>query len=535
MNHPPTQHSAIVLFYKYFPPSDYPTLHQYPRYFEERLLTFAKGLCERLQLKGRLLLSAEGVNGTVSAPNVAVLADFRRALDNFELIRDCGLPPGVACPSAEERLFTDIDWKESSNANGDILEPFPDLKVSIVKEVISSGGTVGVEELEEYTGKHLSPREFHQTVLDNPDTVLIDVRNTFEYDIGHFVHPVTGQAAIDPSMVTFSSFDPVFCANEAERLKGKKVLMYCTGGIRCVKASAMLRKRGVEDVSQLSGGIHRYLEEYGEDGFFRGRNFVYDQRVALTPAECKGQDKPAEVIGHCVECRAPFDEICGSRVCTVCRDLVLVCPSCRAKLREYHCRRHAAWKTCYFTFLNVFSDEELKQQQSQLSELREESANRNIRKTLSRQVEKIDQRRVVLARGARVDTDAPRRCRTCFETLEVCDGRCWGFWKSQQQAQLQQIDRSQLPELAAIAAGDRVQPGPHWNELRLGDKLTSEGQLRKGAVVEVKPWGAGATEWDCAAVLWEDQEGSDRRGQPLLYRWGVVALNGQRMYDLEKA
>jgi UPF0176 protein len=93
------------------------------------------------------------------------------------------------------------------------------------------------------------------------ELVVLDVRNTFEHAIGRF-ESAAGTSAVAPGMKSFSEFD-AFCERFAPKCQGKKVLMYCTGGIRCEKASAMLKERGVEDVSQLKGGIHRYLEQYG--------------------------------------------------------------------------------------------------------------------------------------------------------------------------------------------------------------------------------------------------------------------------------
>jgi len=206
----------------------------------------------------------------------------------------------------------------------------------------------------------------------------------------------------------------------------------------------MLKKRGVRDVSQLRGGIHRYLEEFGNDGFFKGLNFVFDQRVAMSPSQCHKKidvDKLRDntksngvVVGACIECAAPFDEISGSRICTVCRDLVLVCPACQSSLREYHCQRHRLWKNCYFTFLEVFDIVELEKQIEELERLRKSfippPQHRNSRKTLSKQIEKICKRIADLqASAVIVDRNAPRRCRTCYEPSTVCDGLCWGFWK----------------------------------------------------------------------------------------------------------
>lgn len=528
-------HSAIVLFYKYFLPSDYPILHSYPRYYDQRLQQFLKEICVRLGMRGRVLVAVEGINGTLSAPNSTVLRQYITAMEQFELVRDCGSPPDCAYESHYTEgspvcLFEGIDWKESVDEHG-IMEPFPDLKVSVVKEIINSGGTLLVEDIPKFGGRHLTPQQFHEALENHPDAVLIDVRNTFEYEIGHFVNPKSSQPAINPEMVTFSSFDSVFCKRNADALKDKKVLMFCTGGIRCEKASAMLKKRGVQDVSQLAGGIHRYLEAFGDEGFFQGRNFVFDQRVAVKPSECKPTNEPPKdiVVGRCVECDAPFDEICGSRLCTVCRDLVLVCPHCQDKLREYHCRRHAGWKACYFTFLEIYDAEQLLNQHNELEQLRKSlvpaCSYKNVRKTLSRQIDRVVQRLDNLQSGAAVaEKDAPRRCRTCMEPNYICDGRCWGFWRREHHA----IESPEKQEI--IFVGDSVEPGPHWNVQRYGPKTTATGELRCGTVVELKSWGAGGHENDCVLVQWCD----DVDSVPEIYRWGVVALNGQRRYDVQK-
>lgn len=238
-------HKAVVLFYKYFVSSWCPDVFSgNAEWYVDRLEEFQRNLCHELGCQGRILLSVEGINGTLSGANEKVIKNYISSMKSFHLQRDCGLPPELndCCPSSttaaanteDERnfLFRDVDWKESSVEDG-ILEPFPDLKISVVKEIVSTGGQVKVNDIPGGTGKHLSPKEFHQALISNEKpVVVIDVRNTFEHDIGHFVLPTTGDAALNPEMVTFSSFDSNFCARNADELKDKKVLMYCTGGIR---------------------------------------------------------------------------------------------------------------------------------------------------------------------------------------------------------------------------------------------------------------------------------------------------------------
>lgn len=301
----------------------------------------------------------------------------------------------------------------------------------------------------------------------------------------------------------------------------------------------MLKRRGVEDVNQLNGGIHRYLEEFGDQGFFRGLNFTFDQRVAMTPAECQRGTNPEggsghDIVGQCFSCRTAFDELSGARICTVCRYPLLVCPSCREKIREYHCRRHRDWRDCYFTFLDVFSREELVQQREGLLSLRETLTNKHMRRTLMRQVEKVDARIYDLDTGkATVNPDAPRRCRTCMEPSALCDGNCWGFWKAAHRREADEFTPAILP----VQIGDIVEPGNDWNSLRLGSPLKDDGGLRCGQVVEIKSWGSGGNDKDCVVVAWDSNSiPSNRRSDrvPQIYRWGALALNGSRMYDVQR-
>ena len=649
---PPSQqlHEAVVLFYQYLDPKASRAcrwLHRHSDFYLSHIEQFQKELCNRLNLKGRILLASEGINGTLSAASTKELQDYREAMEAFDLLGAAGYPPDldndVSQRSKEEGeeeeddhrfIFRGIDWKESClHAPGTATscskptEPFPNLKVSVVKELVSSGGAISVEDLEAYGGTHLTPEEFHaklslsgrgddddgmsskglpsaqSATTKKKDVVLIDVRNTFEHAIGHFVHPDTQEAAMNPEMVTFSTFDSKFCEQHATTLQNKTVLMYCTGGIRCEKASAMLRKRGCTDVYQLQGGIHRYLETYGEAGYFKGRNFQFDQRVSLTPGEHYQQHshqqrqqqqnqetddndatasnkttthiidsnsqhvqdektQPPTVVGKCMQCNiTDFDELSGSRICTVCRDLVLVCPSCQASLREYHCRRHAEWKL-YYTFLEVFDKTQLEEQKENMETLlrtHQHDYSKHVRKTLRKQIEKLRLRILEVDQNpGLVQPNAPRRCRSCREPHgTVCNGFCWGFWKtagaSQQPVSTATGDNddsmialssngenessmyTKEEPILEIHVGDVVRPGPHWNDIRYGNPMNPKtGDYLEGTVAEVKSWGTGSTELDCVAVEWNDPDHLPRRRQVQIYRWGAKAVNGARLYDVAR-
>lgn len=514
-------HQSVVLFYKYFI-HETSILSSGSSSIMTDIETFIRDACTKLHMRGRILLAVEGINGTLSTISPAEMQTFIDAMENYEI--------------KGRHIFTHIDWKMSA-VDDDLLQrnrhPFPDLKISIAKEIVSTGNVIPVHDIPKYGGKHLSPEEFHGILQkhqnlegndDGKELVVIDVRNTFEHAIGHFRYGHDKRSAMNPKMVTFSSFDAQFCATKADYLRDKKILIYCTGGIRCEKASVMLRKRGIDDVSQLSGGVHRYMERFPDDGFFQGRNFVFDQRVSLSPSALS---KDVTVVGNCVECGDEYDEISGSRLCTVCRDLVLICPQCVARLREYHCGLHSTWKHHYFTFLDTFDEEELREQMKGVVEIRNRTSQKNTRKTLMKQMTKMKDRIESLdSKQCKVERDAPRRCRTCHEPESGCDGLCWGFWKQSHSSGGVQMQK--MP----IAKGYSVRPGPDWNETRFGKKI----DFNIGTVLELKSWNSGGFNDDCVSVAWDNdcKSKSSKGAQNInIYRWGALDMSGLPRFDLE--
>ncbi|MEM7671199.1 MAG: rhodanese-related sulfurtransferase, partial [Pseudomonadota bacterium] len=205
-------------------------------------------LAASVGVKGTILLAPEGVNGTISGTRDgvdAVLAALRRL-------------PGCAA----------LDWKESAATE----DPFRRLKVRLKKEIVTLG-VPGVDP-NERVGTHVAPGDWNR-VIDDPDTVVIDTRNDYEVEIGTF------QGAIDPKTRSFGDFPDWWQANRA-RFDGKRVAMFCTGGIRCEKASSYLLGEGVPEVLHLKGGILKYLEEMPDgDSRWQGECFVFDGRVAV--------------------------------------------------------------------------------------------------------------------------------------------------------------------------------------------------------------------------------------------------------------
>ncbi|CAI5731615.1 unnamed protein product [Peronospora destructor] len=392
---------AVILFYKYVEVEN-------PLVLKKE----QEKLCEHLGIVGRILISEEGINATLSSPSRANIDKYIAFLCTHEVFS-----------------MHDEDFKYSRHAHQE--PPFVGIIVKHVKEIVSTGGIVPRPDMtasDEDRG-YLTPQQFHeamqQAIEDKKGTVVLDVRAHKEFLVGHF------ENAVDPKVKNFSEYY-AFLQNRIDEMKEKKVLMYCTGGIRCEKASNFLRSRGVNDVHHLKGGIHTYLETYQDGGFFRGKNFVFDKRVLMEAENCN------EIVGKCIECQAPFDEFSGRKVCTVCRDLVLVCDRCYyARHGEVHCTDHQCLKHCYVTFLQYMSRAELLEHQRELKKilvglLEDKNSSKNKRRSIRNQLNKIKSRLETIdanpaAAAATLGLDPrPIHCRTCG--LVTCMGKCWGFW-----------------------------------------------------------------------------------------------------------
>ncbi|PWJ22398.1 rhodanese-related sulfurtransferase [Jannaschia seohaensis] len=217
-------------------------------------------------VKGSILLAPEGVNGTIAGEAAAVEAVLDRLREE----------PGLEALSAKV-------------SHADAM-PFGKLKVRLKREIVTMGRPLAPGDA---VGDYVDPADWND-VLRDPDTVAIDVRNDYEVAIGSFA------GAVDPGTAAFGDFPDWWAENRA-RLAGKRIAMFCTGGIRCEKSTALLRAEGVADVVHLRGGILKYLEEVPEtESLWRGGCFVFDDRVSvghgLTPA------------GHvlCHACRRPL-------------------------------------------------------------------------------------------------------------------------------------------------------------------------------------------------------------------------------------
>ena len=203
---------------------------------------------ESLNIRGTLLLAKEGVNGTISGDNDSIM----KSLDYLQ---------------KDERLVG-LEYKFSYSEK----PPFKRLKVKLKKEIV----TLGVSNIDPIfsSGTYVKPANWNELIND-PDVVLIDTRNNYEFEIGSF------KGSINPNTETFREF-PAYTKNNLEKYRDKKIAMFCTGGIRCEKSTAYLKSKGFENVFHLQGGILKYLEEIKEDeSLWEGECFVFDDRVAV--------------------------------------------------------------------------------------------------------------------------------------------------------------------------------------------------------------------------------------------------------------
>jgi UPF0176 protein len=229
------------------------------------------GACEAHHIKGTILLAREGINGTIAGK-----PDDIHAILNY-----------LRTDAAFEGKFANLEHKESY-ANE---HPFYRMKVKLKKEIV----TMGVPSVNpnNTVGTYVKPVDWNALISD-PDVILLDTRNDYEVHIGTF------KGAIDPKTTTFREF-PEYVAQNLDKTKHKKVAMFCTGGIRCEKASSYMLEQGFDEVYHLQGGILKYLETVPEaQSLWQGECFVFDQRVAVKHGLEVGE------YDQCYACRMPL-------------------------------------------------------------------------------------------------------------------------------------------------------------------------------------------------------------------------------------
>jgi len=260
----------------------------------EQLQQFVESFCQNNNLKGTILLASEGINGTISGQDINI-CEFLKFIKEDTFFNGS---------------FKNLEHKESWATEN----PFYRMKVRLKKEIVALG-VEGVSPTKK-VGKYVAPEDWNKLIND-PDTIVIDTRNNYEVDIGTFKN------SINPQTDSFRGF-PLFVEKNLKDNKQKNVAMFCTGGIRCEKATSLLLERGFKNVYHLRGGILKYLEKIPkEDSLWEGECFVFDQRVAVTHGLNEGQ------YDQCYACRHPLspDELKSNKYIEG-----VSCPNCFNKL-----------------------------------------------------------------------------------------------------------------------------------------------------------------------------------------------------------
>lgn len=264
------QTHQVLLFYNYTEISD-------PKAERERQLAF----CTANEILGRVIIAPEGINATYEATpdKIQTYIDWHKS----------------------DKRFSDTHFKLSPSNGGS----FPKLSIKVRPELVSAH--LGDDDIDpnQVTGKHITAEQLHDLINSDKEFYIIDMRNDYEFQVGHFAHSVL------PSLTNFRDLPKIL--PEIEHLKNKTVVTVCTGGIRCEKASGYLVTKGFNDVYQLYGGIHSYMEKYPNQDFL-GQLYVFDGRVTMG----FNVDSPEHVIvGKCAHCHQPAETIvdCSNVAC----------------------------------------------------------------------------------------------------------------------------------------------------------------------------------------------------------------------------
>lgn len=286
MNSTPYQ---ILLFYKY-------VFLENP----EKVRDWTRGLCEKYNLKGRLIVATEGINFTFEG----------KTEDTENFIKDF---------QSDDR-FLDIHFKRSEGDG----KSFRKLSVKTRPEIVSTHLGVCDIDPNQVTGKRLAPDELHNWFAEKKEFYIVDMRNVYEHKVGHF------EGSILPNFENFRDLQKI--TKDLKHLKDKKVLTVCTGGVRCEKASGYLVSQGFSDVYQLDGGIVSYMEKYPNENFL-GKLYVFDNRVAMG---FYTNDEKHKVIGVCEKCNSSSEHFVNC-MNAWCGKHFILCEECVNKSEKVTC------------------------------------------------------------------------------------------------------------------------------------------------------------------------------------------------------
>lgn len=284
--------NKVILYYKFVPVPD-PAM----------TVRWQKELCNRLGLKGRIIISKHGINGTLGG-DIENLREYKREMNR-------------------SIMFKGIMYKWSDGTG----KEFPRLSIKERPELVAFGVPDEIKVDEKGVvggGKHLKPEQVNKLVADRDDVVFFDGRNAYEAKIGKFKN------AVVPDTKTTHDFLTELEGDKYNDIKDKPVVTYCTGGIRCEALSALMKNRGFKEVYQIDGGIVKYGEKFGDDGLWEGKLHIFDDRMVH-----QFSDK-AKNIGDCVHCQDKTSRYinCSN---VACNRLVLVCENCDMKSRCTDC------------------------------------------------------------------------------------------------------------------------------------------------------------------------------------------------------
>ena len=358
---------------------------------------------------GRVLVASEGVNGTVCG---------RRSsgdLPAFQALLSSAVPGCATMP-----------YKKSLAQE----QVFYDARVEKVRELVGWNARDDVPYRKSPKVVHLKPKEFHEALkARGADAKLLDLRNENESLIGKFCGATCPDARNMQELGRFLD-------EQASESEGKEVFMYCTGGIRCEKAALYLEKRqpGIDKVYQLEGGIHEYLEEFGErdECLYLGKNFTFDKRGV------SASGKEDAEVWTCQRCREGAPTLGSCAVCVVCRFPLVLCTACQsddAFRGEWTCSHHANLDGLY-SYYSVpdLSTRELTRRISRMKEIEDAlfaenpktttNRRRTIRKCYLRMETELERR----GSGGEVEIRKKSYCRNSGRALAECPGDCMGFW-----------------------------------------------------------------------------------------------------------
>lgn len=280
----------VLLYYKYTQIDD-----------PVKLMEQQRQLCQKLGLKGRILIAKEGLNGTVEGL-IEKTEEYCR-----EVLKD--------------PRFSDIHWKKSTGTGN----AFPKLRIKVRDEIVATH--LGKDDVDptKITGKYVQPEELHEWIKNKKEFYIVDMRNDYEQQSGYF------EGSLLSGFKQFWDLPQIL--PKLEHFKGKTILTVCTGGVRCEKASGFLVKNGFADVYQLFGGIVSYMEKYPNEDF-KGKLYVFDDRLVMG---FNTDSEKHEVVGRCMHCNKPSDHYvnCADNMCHL---HYICCENCLDEKGNAYCK-----------------------------------------------------------------------------------------------------------------------------------------------------------------------------------------------------